>query len=219
MYTANRNLFEPPLSPRQQGGLQRFDRLDLNPATRPVPRPVPRPVARPVPRPVARLPVNHTQPRLAQPLPLTPVAAGPLPQAVIAPPLVPIQTSVKPPTIPRNIQNKPSSVQRSTAQQVIAANQSLKETETKLNKQLAWPALILAIIGIISLIIVGFIPSMTLRNRIISLSLMLIWTIFWIIILYLLWYFGYRLLSGILLLISLLSLVLYIILLMLYAKP
>lgn len=91
------------------------------------------------------------------------------------------------------------------------------ETVTKtINSQIPWPAVIMAIVGILALVFVGLLPRLSLTYRIIAIVLTLIWSIIWIIVLWILWRYSQRTVAWILLLLPILSLIGYTLFMGLY---
>jgi len=63
-----------------------------------------------------------------------------------------------------------------------------RQCETPVVKIIPWPSIIIFIVGLILLIWLGLDGSINHNRRMFGLSLILLWTLMWMLILWLLWY-------------------------------
>ena len=107
-----------------------------------------------------------------------------------------------------NISNSPNPVELNGNNKISTTDDQQKSNIEK-KKLVPWPIIIVGIIGIIIIIYIGIGPNITSNKRIFGITLLILWTLIWCLLLWVLWNENYYLLTWWLMIIPIITIIVF----------
>ena len=107
-----------------------------------------------------------------------------------------------------NISNSPNPVELNGNNKISTTDDQQKSNIEK-KKLVPWPIIIVGIIGIIIIIYIGIGPNITSNKRIFGITLLILWTLIWCLLLWVLWNENYYVLTWWLMIIPIITIIVF----------